>query len=200
MKDTTIVLANQVNLDGTLKGQTIDRVENGVNRLNKKLTRSLTMSGGYTGHLEKPIYSFATAMELYAISLGVNEIYLHKEPTSLDTVGQAIFTKLGLILPKSWRDLEVLSNDYHVGGVGRVREIFGFVYGKEFNLEFVGIPTAPNDPELRTENQEKRSLDAFHNTFKDVMCGDDDAILNRLFEVHPFYKGKGPRDFVRDRK
>ena len=105
--------------------------------------------------------------------------------SSRDTVGDAYFTKVNLVVPRFWKKVLVVTSDYHVS---RTQEIFSFIYGVDVDVMVYGAPmVALNDD---VERGELTSLKAFRDTFSGVLSGDDAAILMRLRERHPFYNGK----------
>ncbi|GAB3459654.1 hypothetical protein GCM10027321_17890 [Massilia terrae] len=105
------------------------------------------------------------------------------ETNSRDTVGDAWFTKVNVAVPRGFRSLHVVTSEYHVT---RTAEIFNTIYGPGFQITVHGA-NVTDDAAIR-EN-EARSLQAFRDTFKGVTPGDDQAILDRLREQHPFYNG-----------
>ena len=104
------------------------------------------------------------------------------ENISKDTVGNAVFSKMVLALPKRWKSLAVVSSDFHIP---RVRKIFDFVYGKSFKVNYFGAKSNGN---VDFTEHEKNSLERFRNDFRGVQPGDNSRILERLFERHELYK------------
>ncbi len=104
------------------------------------------------------------------------------EKISKDTVGDAVFSKLLLALPKKWKSLAVVSSNFHIP---RVRNIFNFVYGQSFKINYFGAQSNGN---VDFSEHEKNSLEIFRKDFKGVAPGDNPRILERLFERHDFYK------------
>lgn len=180
--NTSLTLSHHINSDGSLSQQTEDRVEKSIALYFEGLAETLTMSGGYVNK-EAP-FTHAEAMKKYALQRNIPKGYIHLEPTSLDTVGQAIFSKRDVIVPNKWGDLIVISHDYHLE---RARTIFSFIYGKDFNIDFKGIFSGlHNNSEIH--KAERKSLEAFMKTFEGVIPGGDDDIFNALVERHPLYK------------
>lgn len=121
-------------------------------------------------------------MRNYAIDSKIPQNSILVEEDSLDTVGQAIFTKRNLIIPKNIEEFTVISHDYHGE---RVKLIFDFVYGNEFNPEYFFVPSSVSDS---IRDHEKNSIQAFLKTFKGVSPGNLQDILMALVKRHPFYK------------
>jgi len=168
--EAAIVLGNGDGISG-LTAQSINRVET-------------ALDGYRTCSIDKICLSGMASPEMlrYLEERKIPYQNLFLEDNSLDTVGNALFTKINFAIPEDWRRILVVSSNYHLQ---RVEEIFKFVYGKEgFNLYFRGAPCS----DKRSEEEEWESLRAFKQTFEDVESGDDKAIARRLFESHQLYR------------
>ena len=181
--DTVIVLSQKTNRNGILADRTRERTEKDIEIFKDGIVKSITLSGGYERLVDLEIPTHAEAMKKFAIEKGVPESKIIIEEKSLDTVGQAIFTKRYLAIPQKWKKIIVISSDYHIE---RVRAIFEFVYGKNFKISFVTTPTEGDGTKIRAK--EKESLQSFYETFKDVNPWDDKKIFETLFAKHPYYK------------
>ena len=178
---TSIVLSHRINPDNSLSEQTKKRVDKGIELYYGKEVDTMTFSGGYAD--KEATMTHADAMSLYALQQGMSQNDLFLEEKSLDTVGQAIFSKRDIIIPQNWERLTVVSHDYHLP---RVRTIFGFVYGRDFDIHYVGVPDLQKD--CQSIESERKSLEAFLKTFEGVKSGNDEQILNALIERHPLYR------------
>lgn len=110
------------------------------------------------------------------------ESQISLEETSRDTVGNAVFSKLLLALPKRWKSIAVVSSDFHIQ---RVKEPFSRAYGPKFRIEYFG---AKSSGKADFSQHEKSSLERFKTDFSGIKIGDDAKMLQRLFEIHPLYK------------
>jgi len=180
--ETSIILSDHINPDGSLDEPTEARVNKSIELYFEDTIKAITMSGGYADK-EAPC-THAEAMKLYALGRNVDKKDIYSEEESLDTIGQAVFSKRIVIIPENWEKLIVISHDYHIR---RVKVIFDFVYGKDFDIKYVDIHSVLGDDE-NTLNKEKISLEAFLKTFKGISPGNDEDIFNRLFESHSLYK------------
>lgn len=181
---TAIVISSHVDESGGLDALTTSRVEKGMDLYLRSKALSLTLSGGEANGAFCP---HANSMEKYLLeehSEDIDRQSIFLEPKSLDTVGQAVFTKTDIVVPHGFRDLAVISCEYQIP---RVRRIFDFVYGDDFNLTYF---ESPNEPGLIgwMREAENNSLEAFTKTFNGVSRGDTDSIVARLFSAHPLYK------------
>jgi vancomycin permeability regulator SanA len=117
----------------------------------------------------------------YAIQLGVPSNKIITDTLSQDTVGDALFTKINMVLNKNWKNILVVTSDYHVN---RSQVIFDFIYGPQYTIEVVGCTT-----EIQKERAplESKSLNQFTSTFSNIASGDHENILKRLLTDHPYY-------------
>ena len=146
---------------------------------------------GWAYRRDSPI-AIADAMKKYAIEIGrIPSGSIITERNSKDTVGDAVFTKKYIAAKREWKNILVATSDYHAP---RANEIFNFVYGKRYSIEIIVALTNTTEEQLETE---KKSVNAFHETFKDIKAGEDAAIYERLCEKHPYYNGLvHPKIFV----
>ncbi len=122
-------------------------------------------------------------MKKYAVKLGVPSEKIIAEINSRDTVGDAFFTKLNILKNKSWKNILVVTSDYHVA---RTSTIFKFIYGAEYSIKVIG---SCGFDSLEKQLSEKTSLEAFKLTFQNIREGDRTKIYERLSTLHPFYNG-----------
>lgn len=181
--DTVIVLSQRTNPDGELSERTEERTCLGIEIFKENFVKNLTMSGGYEGKIIPNIPTHAEAMSNFAMKNGIEIRNIFLEDKSLDTVGQAVFTKKYLAIPQEWKKILVVSSDYHIE---RVKEIFEFVYGDNYNIVYIAAPTEGNGTDIRAK--ENASLQSFYDTFRGINPGDDEKIFQTLFSKHPYYK------------
>ena|SRR3989344_881217 len=181
--DTCIVLSHELTTLGKLNEQSLGRIGRGIQLLLEGRAKTLTLTGGYS-FLADNGTTVSEQMRNYAIAQGVDSGSICLEELSRDTVGNAFFTKVLILDPHRLRRFCVVTNRYHEK---RARQIFGFMY----NIAPSEIPFETIDIGL-TEAQkyhEEKSLEAFLTTFGGLTPGDDEAILQRLFSEHPYYRG-----------
>lgn len=182
--DTAIVLAHELNKDKSLTQETRERVDLGIKLYRENKTRTLLMSGGHADLGECYGISLARAMKNYAVSKNVPENSIIEEDLSLETVGQLIFCKIGVINPKGWKKIIIFSHAYHIP---RVRAISNLVFGSEYKIGFEDIKSDLNF-DIKILEKERASENIFRDTFGSVHTGDDRALLERLLERHNSYK------------
>lgn len=177
-----IVLANLMDQEGNLNNLSRARMDAAIDAFFAKCAPLIVTTGwAYRGDSDIII---AHAMRDYAVKQrGVPAEAILCEPHARDTVGDAVFTKRNLALPKGWRRLLVVTSDYHAA---RTAEIFAFIYGPGYEISVIGSPDDKGDSAV---DDEQRSLQAFHATFVNISAGDNAAIYDRLLQHHPFYNG-----------
>ena len=181
--DAIIVLANHMDANGVLNLESIARAKKAVEIFNEKNIPYLVTSGwAYRKDSEIKI---AVAFKHYLVeNLHVNPKKILTELNSRDTVGDAFFTKINLAVPLSWKKICVVTSNYHVE---RANEIFNLIYGNKFLINTYGADVIHDDSVV---NNELSSINIFRKTFLGVEIGNDNQILSRLQEAHPFYNGR----------
>ena len=180
--DAVIVLANQMDPRGKLNAESICRAKLAVTILNEGCVPNIVTTGW--DYRPDSDIKIAEAFKDYLVSsLGVLTDRVLTESNARDTVGDAIFTKINLAKPLAWRNIVVVTSDYHVQ---RTNEIFNFIYGSDFQIKVCGARVNVVDC-LRAKEQ--LSTAAFRKTFYGLRAGSDLQILERLREHHPFYNG-----------
>ena len=160
IRNTSICLSHQINDDGGLTVQSRRRTEKSYNELTTGEGETITVSGWHK-NLNAP-HSFARAMQLYLLGRNVDPSLIFLEEYSLDTVGQAIFTKLNILVPRNWERLSVVTDDDHLS---RAMAIFDFIYGKHFDITTPEADTAWQEGVI---SKERELLYTFYKTFRGV--------------------------------
>jgi vancomycin permeability regulator SanA len=186
--DCAIILAHElVKKNGffTLSEMSKQRVEEGINLLKSKKVNFLVMSGG-----REDLYGglrLSDIMKKYSIEKGVFESQIIEEPLSKDTIGQLIFVKQAVVVPRRFKRLIIITHDFHLK---RVKQQANFVFGRGYNIDYLSIPD-----NLDCAIKEEESLIEFKKTFEGISPEDDNLILSRLLERHKYYN-KDPYFFI----
>jgi len=189
--DAIVILAHSVNQDGTLPQIPKYRVELGVELLKKGIAKNLIMSGS-CGFLVTyiPSKTEAKAMKEYAISLGVPEKNIFTEEDSKDTIGNAYFTRKNLLEPKKWKDIVVVTSEYHIL---RARYIFQKILGKDYRFEIVAADSHLTAEEVRQKSiEEEKIMTLAKRGLDGIEDGDMEEITRFMIEMHPAY-AKNPK-------
>lgn len=181
MIDAVIVLANLMDADGTLNEESAKRAAKAAEIFDEYSARAI-VTCGWSYRSDSQI-TIADAFRSHLMKFhGISEKDILLERCSRDTVGDAFFTKVNIIEPEGWKSLAVVTSDYHTY---RTKEIFEFIYGDGFKLQFFGA--AIGGPDRRSSEMD--SLLAFKRTFEGAQRGDSGAIYQALRSRHPFYNG-----------
>lgn len=178
-----IVLANLMDQQGNLNEESRARIDTAVSAFKNKDARFIVTTG-WAYRDDSPIV-VAEAMRKHVVEqFGIPYEAVIADMEARDTVGDAVFTKRNLAIPRGWFKLLVVTSQYHVE---RTKEIFSFIYGPRYDIQVRGAPSLDTEG-LR--QSEQRSIEAFRSTFQNIVPGDDTAIYHRLCENHPFYNGQ----------
>jgi len=173
-----IILGNRLRstrIHPELKG----RMDVGNKVFKDKSAKYLILSGGKTNPLVN--LSEAKAMNDYALMMGILSGAIILEQNSMDTIGNAYFTRK-IVDKIRCSDIYVVSSCYHMK---RVKFIFEMCYGGNYNMFFnYCFPFHNQDAEKKEED----SIEFAKDFFRNVTPGDLDEIKERLFSIHPLYR------------
>lgn len=170
-----------VTASGDLTATLRARVDRAISHFHSGTTRCLVMSGGQSDH--EPCTA-ASAMRRYAIARGVPGRDIIELDQGLDTVGEAIFSRLILPPAPPERPLLVLTSAAHAE---RAEAIFRFVYGADSHLVFEAVRDCPDDKSVPA-TREAASLQHFRAFFGGIEAGEIEAILVKFWKDHPLYR------------
>jgi len=185
MYDLGIVLAHEFDKENSfeLSNESAARVQRGVELFQGKIFKKLVMSGGMIQGSEIPI---ADKMEEYARSIYQNDFSgkIIKEPISLDTVGQMVFLKEGLINPRRIKKILFITHHWHSA---KATAMINYFFGKEFEINVEAIERG-RYAERRIEDTFK--IKKFKETCNKKIPGE--PLIGWLTREHPWYRGKYP--------
>jgi RimJ/RimL family protein N-acetyltransferase len=188
--DAALILAHELksgNGHVVLCEQTKARTDLGIALLKAGKVGKLIMTSDCRDRLTRnnqDVYGIpiARAMRNYAIEQGANEEEVIEEDISLDTAGELIFARLGILEPRNWGDIVIITNEWHYR---RTKKEADFIL-KEFEVDY-RIIKDDNDLAEIVKEKENKSLDAFQRTFERVNPENGKEILEALLNKHPFY-------------
>lgn len=174
---------------GELSFESKKRVEAGVSLCKQGFSGKLLMSGGFTvDNLKK---SESSEMKKHAINLGVKAKDIFVEEESLDTLGNAVFSKR-IVKKNCFKNLLLVTSDYHLE---RSLFIFHYVFGSGFNILGFDVPTGFIRKFIQQKkNKERAYLLETQTFFSGIKIGNDNAILKRMKELHPYYIKKSKNE------
>ncbi len=179
--DRVLTLGYIVTPAGALSPTLRLRVDRAIEHYRAGRTQTLVMSGGQT---EPEPCTTASAMKAHAVGQGIRASDIIEQGDALDTVGEAIFSRLLAPMPNEG-PLLIVTSAFHAD---RAERIFRFVYGAKIDLAVEGAPNGPDD-ETPSAALEAASLERFNRLFRGIDAGDLDAILARFWQDHALYQG-----------
>jgi uncharacterized SAM-binding protein YcdF (DUF218 family) len=180
--DAIIVLGRRLNEDGSLPQTAIERADKAIELFNQNLADRIITTGAHSFWDDKPSKATeAQALANYLISNGISEEKIFREEESVETIGNAYFSKVNILEPNQWKSIIVVTSDFHVA---RAEYNFKRVLGKEYNIRF----EESEGPVSREEvEKEGKVLKLTKNTLGKVPIGDDSATKEFIFTVLPGY-------------
>ena len=99
----------------------------------------ITIAGSATPHKEPPlqkggfVYHESTMMAEYLIDEhDIDPRKILKDTASMDTIGNAYFTRYVHAVPRGWKNVEVVTSNFHMR---RVKAAFEWVWGMPITIE-----------------------------------------------------------------
>ena len=118
-------------------------------------------------------------MKMYCVKKGIDPLRIIEECDSLDTIGNAFFTRKIIEKIQGITEIYCISSCYHMD---RVKYIFSKCYGPRYFLNFSYCFTTPGDLE-----HEQNSMHQSRQFFKNIQDGDMEEIQKRLYSTHSLY-------------
>jgi uncharacterized SAM-binding protein YcdF (DUF218 family) len=184
--DAIIVPGRGIADDGSLPPDPVSRVRTAVELAERHPGAHLVFSGKWTFmQSQAPALTESAAMKTLALTLGIPETRMIEEDQSVDTIGNALFTKTAVILPRGWRNLIVVSSPDHRP---RVEYDFRFVFSPDYHLDFVSSSNVLSNTEYAASvRRELAALQITRGLLAGIIPGDDEHVLKMLRELHPGY-------------
>ncbi len=183
--DTIVILGGGISKDGELSEMSKQRVKKGLELFQKGIAQNIIVSGKHGFILEKTKTTEARAMSEYLKKYNIPEENIFLEEESLDTLGNAYFTKIKILEPKNWKNIFVVTSDFHVP---RASYIFKKVLGKEYNIDFLGVQSNLSYEEFNIFFiRELKSLHLLAHWLENVEDGDTN-VIEEIISKHPIYR------------
>ena len=185
MHDVIIVLGGGVGHTGVLPPGVMQRCKLAYrlyrdHKASRMIASGLWAIDDHSTH----ITAEAEAMARYLVKLGADEADIFIENRSRDTIENAFFCKELLLNKHGWKDILVVTSDFHVR---RVRFIFAKILGPKYKVAVIGAPSDLDDNKLaQVHRHELEALEYDKRVMREISGGDDRAIRKLLFYHHPF--------------
>jgi len=179
--DCAIVLAHELKEDKTLSEETEARLKKAIELYSKDKLNKIIVSGDY-----KDLFgiSLGEAMEKYATQKGVKGEDIIKEEISLESVGQLLFCRAGILELNKWFNVLIISSDYHIN---RLKTLAKTIFDKKYNIDFLSANSKISPEKLaKLKQDEEKSKELFLKTFGNKPLGEEE-LIKILFEKHGQY-------------
>ncbi len=165
-----------------LSEKAIQRMDTGIAAWEAGVATNVVVSGSHSFMTDTPpSLAEAAVMRRYALSKGIPYQDIHIEDESLDTIGNALFTKTRIVVPNDWEHLIVVTSESHLS---RTLKIFRHVMGSDFDV--TGMP-APEHVTAKERLYEVIGAAMMREVLRGTKPGDDEAIRERLYDLVPGY-------------
>ncbi len=185
MQDAIIVLGGGIDAQGELPPIPKYRLEKGIGLFKQRVAPTLIFSGkwGFLADFTPPRPEAEAAAE-YAESLGVPATAILQETASMDTIGNAYFTKKQILEPHNWTTVTVVTSEYHAD---RTQYIFDKVLGPDYTCDVVGADSHLSAEELQAKVVVERRILTFTREHLDSIANGDDKAIFTLLQKFPGY-------------
>ena len=171
-----VVLGNRL-LKHAIHTELKGRMDVAVETYNVTDSNIMLLSGGRTNAFID--VTEASVMAEYAISRGMDQSHIVLEEHSLDTIGNAYFTRNAMDAIGITSSLYVVSSCYHMS---RVRYVFEMCFGNNRKMDFNHCFKCDFSQE-----SENRSMEMAKKFFDGVTPGDIEEIKGRIYSKHNLY-------------
>jgi len=191
--DCVIVLGFMLKDKRKLPNVLKSRLNTAIELYKKGLFSKFIVVGGLSN--KKLGITEAEAMKNYLIQKGIDSKDILKEETSTDTIGNAFFLKKKILKPKKWKNLIVITSDFHLE---RAKIIFKKVLGKGYKIRFVGSKVFDIPMFFyKWLGMEKDLIELTKAFFKGVKDGNNIQIKKLIRKVHPLYSERALKKLIK---
>jgi uncharacterized SAM-binding protein YcdF (DUF218 family) len=187
--DAIVVLGGGVDKKGNLTNMFLSRLKKTLELFKRNLADKIIVSGKWSGLYKfVPAKTEAEAALEYLVENGIPKDKIIKEEKSLDTIGNAFFTKKNILEKRVWTKILVVTSDFHLK---RAKYIFNFILGPLYKIDFEiskGKTLGEEWKEIR-KKEEEIFLEIMKYS-EGIEPGDDNEIEDLLRTKHPFYKNQ----------
>lgn len=189
--DAIIVLGDMLKPDGSISDNLRMRLDKGIELFRKNVAPRIIASG-YYGFMAsyKPPITEASAMKEYMLKNGISDNDILLEEKSKDTIGNAYFTKIQYLKPNWWKNIVVVTSDFHLQ---RAKYVFEKVLGEDYHIHFIGTKNTLSAKDLELMILREKKVTEFIKQYTDKIDPEDDKTTeNMLYSEHPAY-AKNPK-------
>lgn len=203
--DAILILGGGLNEDGSVNQWTKRRLDKAIELYTEKRSLILCLSRA-TPYIAPPLNdkgfpideSYAQAQ--YLLSQGIEPKDIRIEPVSLDTNGNAYFSRVLFVDPLDLINLTVITSEFHLA---RTQLAFTWVYSlspkNEYNFNFVSVSDAGIDPELIASRivKEKEGIERLKANMSRITTYSD--LHTWMYTEHGSYAAKKSVDKINEK-
>jgi len=180
--DCAVILGFKLKKKNKIPSVLKSRLNVAIRLYKKGLFEKFVVVGGMTN--KNLDITEAEAMKRYLIRKGIHSRNILKEETSLDTIGNAFFLKQKILNPRMWKNLIVITSDFHLE---RTRIIFGKIFGKGYKMKFIGSKSLDISTFLYKISGVERDLIELTKSVLKKVNGNNEQIKRMIKEFHMLY-------------
>ncbi len=189
--DVILTLGNGLTDNWKLPEIVVSRLKYVVELFKKGKSNKIIVSGKWSINWDikgtKPPTTEAEEMRKVLLDLGVRNSDIVKEEWSKETIGNAYFTKVNILIPNNFKKLLIVCADFNLK---RVKILFEKILGTEYEIEYLTTPTKSiNDAQFM--NIQDAVLIAQIQYLANMEIGDNSYLESRLYD-DPYFKKKRP--------
>lgn len=190
--DGVIILGGGITPQGYLSHESLERIATGIKIIQTNRAQYLILSGnGYWQKKISPSRTEANLMANIAVKNGISKKVIWIENKSLDTIGNAYFTKSLIEENNLGKSFIIITSDYHIK---RTKWLFNKLFGSKYKLIFKGVNSGLSLKKHRMKTlRDYKILKYTQQLFIDNKIKSDKSIKMFLISNHPFYTSSKKR-------
>ena len=130
MKKIGILIGEGISSTGKLPAASITRVKKAYQLLNKNKIQKLILSGGYTSE-KFPKISEADLFFKFLTKKSINKKQLIMEKNSIETIGNAVYSKKIILKQKLPKKIALITSNYHMK---KALMVFNHIFEKKYKF------------------------------------------------------------------
>ena len=182
-----VVLGGGIDLRGNLPPYVYMRLDKAYELYESMQATHLVLSGKYSFlyHHKKPPVTEAEKMAEYVIEKGVPKRHVLLERRAKDTIGNAYYLKKYIFLPRKQTEAAIVTSRFHLP---RVTYIFQKIFGRRYQLEYIGTKDAiSRDDEKHIVQRQRLLLLKTQEMLALMKEGDHDFLKGKIYKTK-FYR------------
>ncbi len=192
---TIVVLGGGITTNGELPNQVKKRLDKAIEVSEKENVDRFLLCGKYSflyPKKELPETTESQLMRDYLIQKGINGKNIFLESKSMDTIGNAYFSKIEYFLPQKELEAIIITSDYHTP---RTKFIFEKVFGPDYTLIFYSSPSFDEEEVKNLLERGERLTEKIKKLTGEMTPGDHNFLKKILYDSE-YYKEKRPKEVI----